>query len=67
MMIQIVEPKELIGRIVPERRPLAFPRSATSESCGERPIAIALIICLIIVVSFGALVAGFLELVLEGL
>ena len=66
MMIQVVEPKELIGRIVPERRPLAFPENATrNDAVDERLVALALTVCLMIVISFGALLAYALEVALD--
>jgi hypothetical protein len=66
MIVQIVEPKQLIGRIVEERRPLSFPRDIAPVECEGAPnLAMALTICLIVVVSFGSLIACALELVLS--
>jgi hypothetical protein len=66
MIIRLVEPDEFIGRTIDERRPLAFRHEVNRfEGEGDTTFTVALAICLLLVVSFGGLVACALDVVLS--
>lgn len=67
MVIRIVEPEQFIKPEVDERRPLALPADEPYCEHDDATFGVALAICLLLVVSFGSLIAFGLELALFGL